>query len=184
MDEVDVEGALPLYTALLTRYRQQYKAQQAGASNAASSTGSGEKVWERYDEAGALAGLRGYLTAATAKDCGVMVTLQLLEAEPGSDPEAAAAAALAAHKGKAWPKLVQLEAGEGPGPSSRPVWALYKVGLQWVCGRAQRASGPLSRILSLLVARRQSHPHHIASQLTPLTPLARLSALPTAGGHP
>lgn len=79
MDKVDIEGALPLYRALLEGYSA-----TAGTGSASPSSG---KVWADYDEPAALAALRGYLTAMTAKDCGIMITLQpLQQASGGTSP--------------------------------------------------------------------------------------------------
>lgn len=89
MDQLDPEGAIQLLRALLSHYSQPGR---KPAGHAGGGVGNGEEgrqqgggeaqgstpIWEDYTEESALAGLRDYLTAASAKDCSVMVTLQAL----------------------------------------------------------------------------------------------------------
>lgn len=71
LDAVDVQGIEPLYAQLLLQQQQQYNQQHQEEEEEEQEEQHQEEQQQRQFEQ-----LRNYLTAATAKDCAVMLTLQ------------------------------------------------------------------------------------------------------------
>lgn len=78
LDEMDIEGIMPLYEQLLAAVTS---SQDQASPSTGQQQGSGSPAsLDASASAEARAALRNYLTAATAKDCGIMVALQRVQA--------------------------------------------------------------------------------------------------------
>ncbi|KAG2486057.1 hypothetical protein HYH03_015263 [Edaphochlamys debaryana] len=128
MDPVGPEGAVALYQ----RLQRGVQSGELPLPHPGAPTPTPGPAWQPL-----LGALRSYLQSATAKDCGVMVTMQRAERAPGAsegtEEQAGGDAAqeAEAQAGRPWIGLLRMPgdgSGSGTGAEEGPCW-LYKVAL-------------------------------------------------------